>query len=155
MNEYIRKAFSLPHSSSLSYWSSIADCSVGFFKDVFAGLKKKVDEDPLNADCSLVCDAMSIKSSTSYNKVTGSFEGFVDFGKDIVVDDEIAIDALVFMLVSLRKSWKYPTRYILTSKAVDATNLHCFLSQALQYSAEHNLNVYTVTWKAQASTYRL
>ena len=101
----------------------------------------------MNANCGLVCDAMSIKSSTFYNKAAGSFEGFVDLGKDIVVDDEnaIASDALVFMLVSLRKSWKYPIGYVLIGKNIDATNLHSLLSQALQYSAEHNLKVYSIT----------
>ena len=119
---------------------------MGFFKDVFVELKNKVDEDPLNADTGLVCDAISIESSTFYNKTAESFEGFVDLGKYIVVDDEnaIASDALVFMLVSLRKSWKYPIGYVLVDKNVDATNLHSLLSRALQYSAEHNLKVYSM-----------
>ena len=34
----------------------------------------------LNADCNLVCDAISIKASTTYNKTKGEFEGFVDLG---------------------------------------------------------------------------
>ena len=103
-------------------------------------------EDPLHADCNLVCDGMSIKSSTIYNKTTGSFEGFVDFGCDIISDDEnsVATEALVFMLVSLRKNWKYPIGYVLINK-IDATNLHSLLSQALQYSVENNLKVYSIT----------
>ena len=71
---YLRTVFSLPHSSSLYNWSSTVDCNVGFFKDVFAELKNRIDEDPLNTDCGLVCDAMSIKSSTFYNKAAGSFK---------------------------------------------------------------------------------
>ena len=82
--DYLLNVFSLPHTSSLYNWTSSVNCDVGFFKDVFLELKKKIYEDPLHADCNLVCDGMSIKSSTIYNKTTGSFEGFVDFGCDII-----------------------------------------------------------------------
>ena len=125
----LRTVFFLPHSSSLP------NCDVGFFKDVFLELKNKVEEDPANADCTLLCDAMKIKSSTIYNKETVCFEGFVNYGNDIIVDDEneIAADALVFMLVSLKNSWKYPIGYVLIN-GIDATNSHSLLSQALKYS---------------------
>ena len=76
----------------------------GFLKDVFEELKKKGDVDILIADC----NAMAIiKASTTYNKTMGDF---VDLGNEIVDDDEneVATEALVLMLVSLRKSWKYP-----------------------------------------------
>ena len=88
---------------------------------------------------------MSIKASTTYNKTTGNFEGIVDLGNEIVVDDEneVATEALVFMLVSLRKSWKYPIGYVLINK-VDATTLHSLLSHAL-LSIEHKLQVYSIT----------
>ena len=43
---------------------------------------------------------------TIYNKEAGCFEGFVNYGNDIIDDEnEIATDALVFMLVSLKKLW--------------------------------------------------
>ena len=66
----------------------------------------KIDDDILNADCNLVCDGMSIKTSATYKKTTtGDSEGFVDLGNEIVPDDEneVATEALVFMLVSLRQ----------------------------------------------------
>ena len=62
--DYLRNVFSLPHTSSLYNWTLSVKCDVGFFKDVFLELKKKIYEDPLHADCNLVCDGMSIKSST-------------------------------------------------------------------------------------------
>ena len=48
------------------------------------------------------------------------------------------------MLVSLRKSWKYPIGYVLINK-VDATTLHSLLSQALRLSIKHKLKVYLIT----------
>ena len=76
--EYLRAVFSLPHSSFLSNWYTSVNCDVGFFKDVFLELKNKVEEDPANADCTLLCEATKSKSSTIYNKETGCFEGFVN-----------------------------------------------------------------------------
>ena len=97
---------------------------------------------------------VKIKSSTIYNKETGCFEGFVNYGNGIIVDDEnqIAADALVFMLVSLKKSWKYPIGYVLIN-GIDATNLHSLLSQALKYSAEHNLKMYCVTMDGTSTNF--
>ena len=56
--DYLRNVFSLPHTSSLYNWTSSVNCDVGFFKDVFLELKKKIYEDPLHADCNLVCDGI-------------------------------------------------------------------------------------------------
>eukprot|EP00795_Rhopilema_esculentum_P009861 gene9861-18448_t len=46
-------------------------------------------------------DAMYIKSGVIYNKSTGNYEGFADFGPDILAfdTDDVAKDALIFMLV--------------------------------------------------------
>ena len=82
---------------------------------------------------------MNIKFSTLYNKATGSFEGFVNFGNDSLAADAentVATDILVFMLVGLRKSWEYAIGYVLTNK-IAATNLNCLLSKALRLSCDH------------------
>ena len=46
---------------------------------------------------------MSIKANVSYNKPTGNYDGFVNYGEGVVPPDEEAIakEALVLMLVSL------------------------------------------------------
>ena len=95
--EYVRTVFSLPHSRSLSSWTSSVECSAGLFQDVFAKLKTLVN------DCSLICDAMSIMEKIFYNRSTGKYDGYIDYGKDIVIEDEdvVAKKALVSMLVTL------------------------------------------------------
>ena len=53
---------------------------------------------------------MYIKSGVIYNMSTGNYEGFADFGPDILAFDtaDVAKDALVFMLVGLKGHWKCP-----------------------------------------------
>ena len=82
--------------------------STWFFKDVFEHIKTLIDFDPKNADCALICDGMSIKNGVLTNKRTGEYEGFIDLGENIAVEDEDAEakEALGFMLTSLRSTWK-------------------------------------------------
>ena len=96
-------------------WTSSVDCEPGFFNDVFSHLSALVSKDPLYSDCALVFDAMTIKSLVYYNKAIDAIEGFVSYGKDIVALDEEAVakEALFFMLVGIRRSWKYPVGYVL------------------------------------------
>ena len=64
--------------------------------DVLQNLKAKIDENPAHAECALLCDAMSIKSSVYYNHSTGDYNGYVNYGDGIVVLDEdvVAKEAL-------------------------------------------------------------
>ena len=122
------------------------NCEPGFFNDVFLHLKRIVAENPSYAECSIIADAMSIKQSVYYNKATGSYDGYVNFGEGIVVPDDniVAKEALVFMLVSFKGQWKYPVGYILDDK-IDGKNLHCLLSRLLDLCLLHNLKVRCIT----------
>ena len=74
--EYVRSVFTLPSASSITNWTSSVDCRPGFFIDVFKELEEKIKLYPDYRDCALICDAMSIKGSTVYNKQTGRYEGW-------------------------------------------------------------------------------
>ena len=81
---------------------------------------------------------MSIKSNIFYNKSTGSYEGFVSYGSDIVAfgEETVATESLVFMLVGMRSSWKYPIGYVLIDK-ITSNNLDvCLISKALRLCYE-------------------
>ena len=97
-------------------------------------------------DCSLLFDAMSIKSNVFYNKSTGSYEGFISYGTDIIAfnEDTVATEALLFMLVGMRSNWKYPIGYVLIEK-ISSENLTCLVSKALRLSNERNIKVRSVT----------
>ena len=134
--EYIRSVFYLPHSSSLTEWTSSVKCEPGIFIDVLKSLSTRIRENPTHGDCVLICDAMSIKSSIFYNPVTGNYEGYVDYGDGNEVPDDniIATEASVSMLVSFRGHWKYLIRYVLDDK-LNANDLKCLLSRALTLCA--------------------
>ena len=152
--DFLRNIFSLPHPSSLANWTSTIDCEPGFFLDVFEALAQKVEGDVTTRDCALLCDAMSIMSGVMYRKSTGTFEGFINYGSDIVSFDEdtVATEALVFMLVGLRSLWKFPVGFVLTDK-IDGHDLHCLLSQCLNHSAKHGLIVHMVTMDGAPSNF--
>ena len=71
-----------------------------------------------------ICDAMNIKASTIFNKEKGCFDGFINYGENVAVDDEnkVATEALVFMLVGLKGHWKYPVCYVLCDKQLLGTS---------------------------------
>ena len=144
--EYLRPIFSLPHPRSLCEWTSSVKCEPGFFKDVFEHIKSLTALDPRNADCALLCDGISIRNNVVYNKRTGQYVGFIDLGKNIVVEDEDAeaTEGLVFMLTSLRSSWKFPIGYVLINK-INGSTLHALLAEALRLGLEHGLRIRAIT----------
>ena len=90
-----------------------------------------MEKDIGNTDCCLLFDGMSIKKNILFDKEKGCYEGFTDYGKDIICSspDEIASETVVLMLVGLRKHRKYPVGYILCVK-MNAENQHCLISQS-------------------------
>ena len=152
--EYVRSIFCLPHARSLLNWSSSVKCEPVFFEDVFLHLRNLVLDDAKNAECSLIFDAMTIKKGVILNKSKGCYEGFVDLGENIVAcgeDDTVATEALIFMISALQSYWKYPIGYVLIDK-INADNLYCLISRALQLSLDNNLKVRTVTCDSTAVT---
>ena len=102
-----------------------------------------MSQHPEYQDCALLCDAMNLKASTIYHKEKGCFDGFINYGEKVVVEDEnkIAAEALVFMLVGLKGHWMYPVGYILCDKV----NNECLLSVILTEAMDHGINVQSVT----------
>jgi hypothetical protein len=72
----------------MANWTSSINCDPGLFEDVFREIKSKTENKKHARDVTLVCDAMGIHEDISYNRATGTFTGFVDLGKDIVVGDQ-------------------------------------------------------------------
>ena len=151
--EYIRKIFDLPHPRSISAWTSSVSCEPGFFKDVFNHLKELAISDAVNRDCALIFDGMAICQGTSFSKLLGQMEGFVDLGDGIIPcsdhdddgdddDDKLATEALIFLLSALKSHWKYPIGYVLINK-IDAETQKSLDSGALESSVEAGLNVKT------------
>ena len=69
-----------------------------------------IENDSCAADTCLVFDAMSIRKDVMFSKTEGRHEGFSDYRQDILCTDpdEVASEALVFMLIGPRIYWTYP-----------------------------------------------
>ena len=90
---------------------------------------------------------MAIKNSITYDKSSGHYIGFCDFGKDIIVcePDTPATEALVFMLVSLQGHWKTPIGYVLSNK-VKASDLTSFIENILNLALTYELYIKSITF---------
>ena len=86
--EYIRGVFALPHTNSLTECPSQMNFDPGFFMHVFRSLKPRILQNPTRKECSLFCDALSIKSSVYYNNSSGNYDSYVNYGEGNVVSDE-------------------------------------------------------------------
>ena len=152
--DFVRKVLTLPDPRSLCAWTSSVECEPGFFDDVFEHLGKSVAKDPLNADATLVVDAMGIQQSQGWNKFKDKIDGLTNYGEGVVLDDpdEVASDALVFLLVGMRQHWKYPTGYALSNK-IKANHLFCLISKCLDLSVEQNILVRVVTMDGTSTNF--
>ena len=89
-------------------------------------------------------------------KSKGCYEGFVDLGGNIVAcgeDDAVVTEALIFMISVLQSYWKFPIGYVLIDK-INADDLYCLISRALQLSVDNNLKVRTVTCEGTATNFK-
>lgn len=78
----------------------------GFTVESFRALKLKRIKIGTDLICSLVFDEMAIRRQKLWHN--GTNFSFVNFGQ---IKDEIASQALVFMVISLDESWKIPVGY--------------------------------------------
>lgn len=128
---YVRETFStcLPHPRTLSRWYKTLNCDPGFTSESFDAIKLAAHEAQRSNNklvVNIVFDEMAIRKQTEWDGQR-SF-GFVDVG-DGGNSDIVATQVLVFMAVSINRSWKIPLGYFpITS--LNATQkkqliLHC------------------------------
>ena len=107
------------------------DAKPGLNKMMLDMLERRCQGDPTKYGCvSLMLDAMSIKKHVQYNPHTESMSGFVDMG-DGNNENDVASEALVFMVVGLQGHWKAPIAYFLT-RSLSPEPQGVLLSQALE-----------------------
>ena len=142
---FYRKIFTLPHPSAISNWTSTVNAEPGFFKEVLLRAKSFEDDDKF---CNLVLDGMAIKKEAIPHPTTQNIAGFCNFGEEmnICLDDPTkpAVEALVFMLVSLNGKWKWPIGYFLQSKSTSSVQAQ-LISTAIEHCANVGLKVMNVT----------
>lgn len=88
-------------------------------------------------------DAMSIKKHITYDAATKTMTGFVDLG-DGPDEDNVASEALMFMVVGLQSHWKAPVAYFIT-KTLQAETQKVLVEHMLHALHEKDINVVCMT----------
>jgi hypothetical protein len=143
--EYVRTILPLPHPSLIRKWSSVVQCEPGFIKDSFEAISKEAKTCPEKKDCCLIIDAMSIRKQLLWDNNQSKYVGFVNYGETPPENpDNLASEALVFLLVGARSHWKCPIAYFLADKMSSRTQAK-LVRTALGMAAEAGLRVWSVT----------
>ena len=115
--DFARKVLYLPHPSSIRSWSASVDCEPGFLCDVIKLIGDMVTKNTTQSDVVLIVDAMAIHKGTWWDPKKRSFVGNVDYGTAIPeASDELATEALVFLICGVKGHWKHPVGYFLQNK---------------------------------------
>ena len=112
--KFLAKNFTLPKTTSLREWTRSVNCEVGVLSEVIGTLQTQVSAGTISAECALSVDEMSIRKTVTYSRTKDRFIGSVDLGAGEVDDSRLATNALVFMAVGLKGSWRHPVAYFLT-----------------------------------------
>ena len=117
-------------------------CEPCFIK-AFKSRSQEVARSPINKDCCLVIDAMSICKQTLWNPEKDQYSGFGYFGDEIPAaqSEKLAPEALVFLLVGTRSCWKCPIGYFLTDKATAQLQAE-LIKKSLEVAAKAGLKVW-------------
>ena len=144
--KYVRSIIPLPNQSLIKKWSSSFKCEPGFIEEAFTSLSDMISGSPVNKDCCLVLDAMSIRKQTLWDAENDRYSGFVDHGGKVQNDEstKLASEALVFLLVGTRTQWKCPIAYFLANK-MSAKDQAKLVSTSLEKAAKAGLKVWSVT----------
>jgi hypothetical protein len=107
--------------------------------------------DEKEKNCCLIFDSMAIKQQITWSGEKHKYIGFCDYGNAVSLknNDVEAKEALVFLLVSLKRAWKWPIAYFLVNKTSLAI-LCQLIKNVLILCREYNLRVHSVTFDGDA-----
>lgn len=122
--EFIRQWSTLPDPSTIRRWIATRHCNPGILHEVIDYFKQKLKSETSNfshvKDVALIYDAMSIREGFWLDK-SGKVYGYCDLGGIAHTDnEELAKEALVFIIGSLNKNFKCPVAYFFINK-INAT----------------------------------
>lgn len=108
---YLRKYLTLPHPCTIRSWASKLDGGPGFTQQCFEYLASL--QEPKKV-C-LIMDEMAIKHQIDFDGKQSV--GYCDLGNGVLEHDDVpeAKEVLVFMIVSINRSWKLPVGYCLVN----------------------------------------
>ena len=108
--KFVCNVFFLPHSSTIRPWAASVHYEPGFLCDVIKLIGKVVKTKPYMSDVVLIVDAMELHKGTWWDQKNRCYVGRVDYGTALpVAGDNLAAEALVFMIGGVSGHWKHPT----------------------------------------------
>ena len=141
--QYVRQVFcnALPSIGTIRTWYSSVDAEPGFLKESFDLLKKKAEDKPIYV--ALCFDEIAIKRYLE-GGAGDTVRGFVDLGTGDC-SDEMAVDALVFIVTSFEEDWKLPVAYFLIKSMIAETRCNLVTEIISRLYEESNIIVASVT----------
>lgn len=134
----------LPNPSSLSRWSDIKNLQPGNNVCIYNALEAAVHKmQPVERECILLFDEVSIRRNLTYNNCADVIDGVVDLGYERM--NEMGTQVCVFMLRGIVKNWKFVLNYVVTATSVKGDILQKLLISILDLMTNMGLNVRAVT----------
>ncbi|KAL2092739.1 hypothetical protein ACEWY4_012537 [Coilia grayii] len=145
--DYVRKNFNnfLPHSQTIRQWYSSISADPGFTVASFTALKAHVEANKAQGRdtvCALTLDEMHLHAMTEY--AGHQLHGYVNIGSG-EIENNMAKEALVVMVVAINESWKVPIAYFLIN-SMDATDKANVVRESLSRLYEVGIKVVSLTF---------
>ena len=119
--EYVQKILALPHTSSIRAWAASVDYNPGYLMNVIRCLGSQVQEKPWMSEVVLIVDTTALHKGVTWDPKTKRYTGTVDYGTAMPeVTEDLATEALVFMISGLSGHFKHPIAYVLQDKCSSA-----------------------------------
>jgi len=130
-----QKILPLPSLSTMRRLLSCMPCTFGLNSFALSAIKRTLSDKPRAERMgSLVLDEMSIASSVEFNSQELKFDGFVDFGDLVTIDEQsnsLSDHALVLMFRPYRSNWVQPIGVFASKGAAPGEILHEIIIKAI------------------------
>ena len=144
--DFVHKMFALPHPSSIRTWAASIDCEPGYLSNVINAIGSIVEKKPYMSEVVLIVDAMALHKGTFWDQKTKQYVGTVNYGTAIPEPPEdLATEALVFMISSLTGHFKHPIAYVLQDKCAAAVQAQ-LIKDCISLLHEAGINVLAVVF---------
>ena len=115
--DFIRKILALPDPANIRAWGSSVQCEPGFLIEIMHLVGENATKQPNMKDIALIVDGMALRKGIVWNPKTKRYVGTVDYGiASPEVEDDLATEALAFLIVGLKTHFKQPVAYFLQNK---------------------------------------
>ena len=116
--EFVCNFLALPHPSSLHAWGASVDCNPGYLTNVINMIGAVAKKQTWMKEVVLIVDAMTLHKGTVWDPTLRQYVWHVDYGMAVPeAPDELATEALVFLVVGMTCHFKHPICYVLQGSA--------------------------------------